>query len=843
MAQSEHNPSIDGPQSEELSLSPSRLAILTVILHEGSGLCVPNDYVEPAVAEYSKANLPYAILNYEQSQEHVESLTGTAENPVWVIYTEDWYDDSRIYHKSKWKFDVCRLSELSIHLFLRDPHASPSVRSQDALLGVVKIAIDPSQVSEELSSQWVNLQDGTGQIRISLKYDDVKSQVLGVADFNFEYKAMGGRLGHSGQAVKKDTKQKYTTRTIPTFRRPENTDHPFIVPLALVFQSQEGLHIFSPTMVGGYLFHHLQRERCFNLESARFYSAEILCALEYLHDARGIYSWLKPQNVLLDSLGHVVLCGSSVFHSRDEGGDHGSYGMPEYPAPELLLGQGPFRAADWWTLGIFLYEMLTGLPPFFDENPDEICRKILNPEPVQIPEAIPLDAREIITRLLDREPGHRLGAKGGAAEVKAHPFFSSIDWTKLLQRKHKPPFKPDFSDGGFTQHGVQVHFGPAPRDPRKDALFWCRSFRREAEPESNLGLELDTDVAQVAKFGRAPSVRDMEEKNDDGWELVWEDGTPGDFYFRDHATGEKKPVPATELDPSRKTNDAADSTGPSASQKQDALEAALKAGHDHIVSQIVLEYGIDLNVRLSGYGWTSPLEWLVDRENLPLVRLLLDHGADVNLPGDENRENGFGGPVIVRAVTTGNRKLVELLVSKKPDRVALTRAVGVAVDQRDSAMARLLLANGARCDFEDEDRPFSDGPKILCQLGAEVNLDEYIPPLVRAVKLGDVGMVRLLLEHGANPNVGYHDLLAKTGVVSIKYGCGRVIELAMELGRQETMKLLFAAGADIHVARPVWRVYGHSYTKVPRDFHQITTARLRAAAASAKKRNEAKDAN
>lgn len=118
-------------------------------------------------------------------------------------------------------------------------------------------------------------------------------------------------------------------------------------------------------------------------------------------------------------------------------------GTPEYLAPELLLGNGYTKSVDWWTLGVLLYEMLTGLPPFYDENTNEMYRKILQ-EPLHFPSSdiVPASAKDLLTRLLDRDPQRRLGANG-AAEIKAHHFFSNIDWRKLLQRKYEPSFRPN----------------------------------------------------------------------------------------------------------------------------------------------------------------------------------------------------------------------------------------------------------------------------------------------------------------------------------------------------------------------------------------------------------------
>lgn len=130
-------------------------------------------------------------------------------------------------------------------------------------------------------------------------------------------------------------------------------------------------------------------------------------------------------------------------------------GTPEYLAPELLLGRGYNKTVDWWTLGVLLYEMLTGLPPYYDENTNTMYEKILS-EPLQFPgtEIVPPAAKDLLTQLLDRRPEYRLGAKG-ASEIKAHQFFHSIDWRKLLQRKYDPTFKPNVVCHGCP-HGLHL---------------------------------------------------------------------------------------------------------------------------------------------------------------------------------------------------------------------------------------------------------------------------------------------------------------------------------------------------------------------------------------------------
>lgn len=116
-------------------------------------------------------------------------------------------------------------------------------------------------------------------------------------------------------------------------------------------------------------------------------------------------------------------------------------GTPEYIAPELLESQGYTKTVDWWTLGVLLYEMMTGLPPFYDENVNTMYQRILA-DPLHFPPDMPADARSVMTGLLQRDPARRLGANGGE-EIKRHAFFARhVDWARLLAKKIQPPFKP-----------------------------------------------------------------------------------------------------------------------------------------------------------------------------------------------------------------------------------------------------------------------------------------------------------------------------------------------------------------------------------------------------------------
>ncbi|KAL2273300.1 hypothetical protein FJTKL_04811 [Diaporthe vaccinii] len=420
--------------------------------------------------------MPYALLDFDKVQVFVNSVEGNPENPLWAG------------SNTQYKFDVSRVTELTVHLYIRNPTAPPGAgRSQDIFLGVVRInprfeekhqftedpkasKKDREKAANEFAEkertlghngvQWVPVQYGQGQLKIGVEYVENRAGKLKIEDFELLKVVGKGSFGKVMQVRKKDTSRIYALKTIRKahiISRSEVThtlaersvlaqiNNPFIVPLKFTFQSPEKLYFVLAFVNGGELFHHLQKEQRFDVNRSRFYTAELLCALECLHGFNVIYRDLKPENILLDYQGHIALCdfGLCKLDMKDEDRTNTFCGTPEYLAPELLMGQGYNKTVDWWTLGVLLYEMLTGLPPFYDENTNEMYRKILS-EPLHFPshDVVPPAAKDLLTKLLNRNPAERLGANG-SAEIKAHPFFHAIDWRKLLQRKYEPTFKPN----------------------------------------------------------------------------------------------------------------------------------------------------------------------------------------------------------------------------------------------------------------------------------------------------------------------------------------------------------------------------------------------------------------
>ncbi|KAG7334531.1 hypothetical protein KOW79_002938 [Hemibagrus wyckioides] len=222
--------------------------------------------------------------------------------------------------------------------------------------------------------------------------------------------------------------------------------HPYLTHLYCCFQNLERLFFVMEFVNGGDLMFHIQKSRKFEENRARFYAAEITCALIFLHSKGIIYRDLKLDNVLLDRDGHCKLadfgmCKEEMF----EGAATGTFcGTPDYIAPEILQEMLYGPSVDWWALGVLLYEMLSGHAPFEAENEDDLFECILNEEIVYA-SWLSANAVDILKAFLTKNPARRLGcvaASGGENAVTAHAFFSTIDWDKLNRRELEPPFKP-----------------------------------------------------------------------------------------------------------------------------------------------------------------------------------------------------------------------------------------------------------------------------------------------------------------------------------------------------------------------------------------------------------------
>ena len=219
-------------------------------------------------------------------------------------------------------------------------------------------------------------------------------------------------------------------------------DHPFLIKLYATYKDKNRLYFLLEPSLGGELFSVLRERTLFDESTARFYAASVLIAFEYMHSLNIIYRDLKPENLLLDREGFLKVTDFGFAKDITSGRTWTLCGTPDYLAPEIVAGKGHGKGVDWWTLGIFIYEMLASYPPFYDEDPMKTYAKIMHGA-VNYPSHFSKEAVSLIKKLLQHKPTKRLGVvKGGASEIKKHPWFRGFDWDALVARKVRPPIVP-----------------------------------------------------------------------------------------------------------------------------------------------------------------------------------------------------------------------------------------------------------------------------------------------------------------------------------------------------------------------------------------------------------------
>ncbi|KAG8513686.1 cAMP-dependent protein kinase catalytic subunit PRKX [Galemys pyrenaicus] len=231
----------------------------------------------------------------------------------------------------------------------------------------------------------------------------------------------------------------------------QEVSHPFLVQLLWTGHDNQRLYMLLEFVPGGELFSYLRARGRFPGSAGQFYAAEVVCALEYLHARRIAYRDLKPENILLDRAGHVKLTDFG-FAKKLVDRTWTLCGTPEYLAPEVIQSKGHGRAVDWWALGVLIFEMLSGFPPFFDDNPFGIYQKILAGK-IDFPRHLDFSVKDLIRKLLVVDRTRRLGnMKNGADDVKKHRWFRAVDWETVPERKLKPPIIPKVSSEGDTSN-------------------------------------------------------------------------------------------------------------------------------------------------------------------------------------------------------------------------------------------------------------------------------------------------------------------------------------------------------------------------------------------------------
>lgn len=358
-------------------------------------------------------------------------------------------------------FDVVgNKSELEISVY--------DLSTDDSFLGQVRIR--PLIYDQKSNSgSWFNLsarvagERVSGSIKIKWEYSHSIKMSYGPEDFEILRLLGKGTFGKVYQVKKRDNNRVYAMKVLSKkvivkkkevahtigerniLVRTSAAQSPFIVGLKFSFQTPTDLYLVTDYMSGGELFWHLQKEGRFPEDRAKFYIAELVLALEHLHDNDIVYRDLKPENILLDANGHIVLCdfGLSKANLNNDGTTNTFCGTTEYLAPEVLLDElGYTKMVDFWSLGVLIFEMCCGWSPFYAENTQQMYKNIAFGK-VRFPkEILSSEGRSFVKGLLNRNPKHRLGSINDARELKAHAFFHDVDWDLLKAKSIPPPFKP-----------------------------------------------------------------------------------------------------------------------------------------------------------------------------------------------------------------------------------------------------------------------------------------------------------------------------------------------------------------------------------------------------------------
>lgn len=302
--------------------------------------------------------------------------------------------------------------------------------------------------------------------------------------------------------------------------------NPFVVRFFYSFTCSENLYLVMEYLNGGDLYSLLRNLGCLEEEVARVYIAEVVLALEYLHSLRVVHRDLKPDNLLIAHDGHIKLTdfglskvglinstddlsgpavsGTSLLEEnehqlsasedqRERRKKRSAVGTPDYLAPEILLGTGHGATADWWSVGVILFELIVGIPPFNAEHPQIIFDNILNrniPWP-GIPDEMSPEAADLINRLLTEDPQQRLGARG-ASEVKQHVFFKDINWDTLARQK--------------------AAFVPASESPMDTSYFTSRYSWNQSGEQADTADELEDSSDNGSMSGSSSCLSNRQDE-------------------------------------------------------------------------------------------------------------------------------------------------------------------------------------------------------------------------------------------------------------------------------------------------------------------------------------------
>lgn len=330
----------------------------------------------------------------------------------------------------------------------------------------------------------------TRRVRSDAVSDDdfERLRVLGVGSFGrvvlSKHRGSGKLYALKLIAFSRLTQPKHLNRTKTERDVLAHVEHKNVVELHYAYRTARHLALVFEYCPGGELFHHLCKQRCLQASAVAFYAAELTLALDCVHSRGVVYRDVKPENCLLDARGHLKLADfglakAGVFEPYS--GAHSVCGTVEYMAPDVLVKRpsGYGLAVDWWGLGVWTYELLTGLPPFYGSDRPKLFKRIRE-GPLKIPPYVPLPAAAFLATTLKRHPRHRLY---GLDQAKRLPFFALIDFDRLSESI--PPIRPCRDGKRATDRIGLENF---------DAKFAALDVREPPAPACRLPAQGDRNI-------------------------------------------------------------------------------------------------------------------------------------------------------------------------------------------------------------------------------------------------------------------------------------------------------------------------------------------------------------